>query len=147
MAAEGNGKAANGSSPATNGKSYPIEDHTYDVVVVGAGGAGLRAGVGCAEAGLRTACITTGFPTHSHTGAAQAAGAAPASPSCSRRPGAGWGRKGASAPRSATWARTTGAGTCTTPSRAPTGSATRKRSKTRAPAPPRRGAHADPRAL
>ena len=43
MAADGNGKAANGSGPASNGKAYPIEDHTYDVVVVGAGGAGLRA--------------------------------------------------------------------------------------------------------
>ena len=41
MAAEGNGKATNGSGrPATNGKAYPIDDHTYDVVVVGAGGAG-----------------------------------------------------------------------------------------------------------
>src|SRR5437660_11144686 len=75
-AAEGNGKATNGSggigsSPATNGKSYPIEDHTYDVVVVGAGGAGLRAVVGCSEAGLRTACITKVFPTRSHTVAAQ----------------------------------------------------------------------------
>ena len=71
MAAEGNGKATNGSGPATNGKTYPIEDHTYDVVVVGAGGAGLRAVVGCSEAGLRTACITKVFPTRSHTVAAQ----------------------------------------------------------------------------
>src|SRR5450755_29438 len=71
MAAEGNGKATNGSGPATNGKAYPIEDHTYDVVVVGAGGAGLRAVVGCSEAGLRTACITKVFPTRSHTVAAQ----------------------------------------------------------------------------
>src|SRR3982751_4252854 len=71
MAAEGNGKAANGNGPATNGKAYPIEDHTYDVVVVGAGGAGLRAVVGCSEAGLRTACITKVFPTRSHTVAAQ----------------------------------------------------------------------------
>src|SRR5947207_6736036 len=71
MAAEGNGKAGNGSGPATNGKAYPIEDHTYDVVVVGAGGAGLRAVVGCSEAGLRTACITKVFPTRSHTVAAQ----------------------------------------------------------------------------
>src|SRR6478736_7425527 len=70
MAADGNGRATNG-SPATNGKSYPIEDHTYDVVVVGAGGAGLRAVVGCSEAGLRTACITKVFPTRSHTVAAQ----------------------------------------------------------------------------
>src|ERR1700753_606812 len=71
MAGQGNGKAANGSGPATNGKAYPIEDHTYDVVVVGAGGAGLRAVVGCSEAGLRTACITKVFPTRSHTVAAQ----------------------------------------------------------------------------
>ena len=72
MAADGNGKAVNGSGgPATNGHAYPIEDHTYDVVVVGAGGAGLRAVVGCSEAGLRTACITKVFPTRSHTVAAQ----------------------------------------------------------------------------
>src|SRR6201986_1788151 len=71
MAAETNGKAGNGSRPATNGKAYPIEDHTYDVVVVGAGGAGLRAVVGCSEAGLRTACITKVFPTRSPTVAAQ----------------------------------------------------------------------------
>src|SRR5947209_3381291 len=50
--AQGNG--ANGKGPASNGHAYPIEDHTYDVVVVGAGGAGLRAVVGCGEAGLRT---------------------------------------------------------------------------------------------
>src|SRR5206468_1788633 len=72
MAADGNGRAANrGGAPATNGKAYPIEDHTYDVVVVGAGGAGLRAVVGCSQAGLRTACITKVFPTRSHTVAAQ----------------------------------------------------------------------------
>src|SRR5689334_10007701 len=71
MAAEGNGKATNGSGPASNGKAYPIEDHTYDVIVVGAGGAGLRAVVGCSQAGLRTACITKVFPTRSHTVAAQ----------------------------------------------------------------------------
>ena len=52
-------------------RAYPIEDHAYDVVVVGAGGAGLRAVVGCSEAGLRTACITKVFPTRSHTVAAQ----------------------------------------------------------------------------
>ncbi len=50
---------------------YAIEDHTYDVVVVGAGGAGLRATFGMAEAGLSTACITKVFPTRSHTVAAQ----------------------------------------------------------------------------
>lgn len=61
----------NGAAPKINGDAYPIEDHTYDVVVVGAGGAGLRAVVGCSEAGLRTACITKVFPTRSHTVAAQ----------------------------------------------------------------------------
>jgi succinate dehydrogenase / fumarate reductase flavoprotein subunit len=61
---------ANG-APAVNGGAYPVEDHTFDVVVVGAGGSGLRAVVGCAEAGLRTGCITKVFPTRSHTVAAQ----------------------------------------------------------------------------
>ncbi len=51
--------------------AYKIVDHTYDVVVVGAGGSGLRATMGSAEAGLRTACITKVFPTRSHTVAAQ----------------------------------------------------------------------------
>jgi succinate dehydrogenase / fumarate reductase flavoprotein subunit len=58
-------------APNINGRAYPIIDHTYDVVVVGAGGAGLRAVVGASEAGLRTACITKVFPTRSHTVAAQ----------------------------------------------------------------------------
>jgi succinate dehydrogenase / fumarate reductase flavoprotein subunit len=58
-------------APAVNGRTYPIEDHTYDVVVVGAGGAGLRAVVGCSEAGLKTACVTKVFPTRSHTVSAQ----------------------------------------------------------------------------
>src|SRR2546425_6754996 len=62
---------SNGKGPALNGRAYPIEDHSYDVVVVGAGGAGLRAVVGCSEKGLRTACITKVFPTRSHTVAAQ----------------------------------------------------------------------------
>ena len=53
------------------GEAYPIVDHTYDVVVVGAGGAGLRATFGLAERGLKTACITKVFPTRSHTVAAQ----------------------------------------------------------------------------
>jgi len=51
--------------------AYSIIDHTYDVVVVGAGGSGLRATMGAAEAGLKTACITKVFPTRSHTVAAQ----------------------------------------------------------------------------
>ncbi len=51
--------------------SYEFIDHTYDVVVVGAGGAGLRATFGLAEEGLSTACITKVFPTRSHTVAAQ----------------------------------------------------------------------------
>ncbi len=50
---------------------YEIIDHSYDVVVVGAGGAGLRATFGMAEKGLKTACITKVFPTRSHTVAAQ----------------------------------------------------------------------------
>ncbi len=52
-------------------KSYEIIDHEFDVVVVGAGGAGLRAGFGCAEKGLNTAIISKVFPTRSHTVAAQ----------------------------------------------------------------------------
>ena len=52
-------------------KEYEIIDHFYDVVVVGAGGAGLRATFGMAEAGLKTACISKVFPTRSHTVAAQ----------------------------------------------------------------------------
>ncbi len=51
--------------------SYPITDHSFDVVVVGAGGAGLRATLGASQAGLKTACISKVFPTRSHTVAAQ----------------------------------------------------------------------------
>ena len=51
--------------------AYRVVDHTYDVVVVGAGGAGLRATFGMGAAGLKTACITKVFPTRSHTVAAQ----------------------------------------------------------------------------
>ena len=51
--------------------AYEIQTHEYDVVVVGAGGAGLRATLGMAEQGLRTACVTKVFPTRSHTVAAQ----------------------------------------------------------------------------
>jgi len=50
---------------------YEFIDHSYDVVVIGAGGAGLRATFGLAEAGFRTACVTKVFPTRSHTVAAQ----------------------------------------------------------------------------
>ena len=67
----GNGAQNGGEAPKINGRAYPIEDHSYDVVVVGAGGSGLRAVVGCSEAGLKTACITKVFPTRSHTVAAQ----------------------------------------------------------------------------
>ncbi|WP_436644132.1 succinate dehydrogenase flavoprotein subunit [Microbaculum sp. FT89] len=63
----GNGIAV----PSVNGREYPFTDHTFDVVVVGAGGSGLRAALGAAEAGLKTACVTKVFPTRSHTVAAQ----------------------------------------------------------------------------
>jgi len=68
MATNGSNGAA---APGIGAQAYPITDHTFDVVVVGAGGAGLRASVGCAQAGLRTACISKVFPTRSHTVAAQ----------------------------------------------------------------------------
>jgi succinate dehydrogenase / fumarate reductase flavoprotein subunit len=68
-----NGKGERGTigAPKINGRAYPLIDHTFDVVVVGAGGAGLRATLGASEAGLKTACITKVFPTRSHTVAAQ----------------------------------------------------------------------------
>ncbi len=72
--------------------AYEYETHEYDVVVIGAGGAGLRATLGMAEQGLRTACVTKVFPTRSHTVAAQGGIAAPCP----------------------TWDRTTGSGTCMT---------------------------------
>ncbi len=65
MASTANAQSSSG-QPA-----YKIIDHTYDTVVVGAGGSGLRATMGSAEAGLKTACITKVFPTRSHTVAAQ----------------------------------------------------------------------------
>lgn len=52
-------------------KVYPVIDHTYDAVVVGAGGAGLRAAYGLVQEGFKTAVITKLFPTRSHTVAAQ----------------------------------------------------------------------------
>ena len=72
MSADTNKKIKNdGAAPGFNGQAYPVTEHTYDVIVVGAGGAGLRATLGAAEAGLKTACITKVFPTRSHTVAAQ----------------------------------------------------------------------------
>jgi succinate dehydrogenase / fumarate reductase flavoprotein subunit len=63
-------------------QAYPIIDHTYDVVVVGAGGAGLRATMWMAAGGLKTACLSKVFPTRSHTVAAQGGiAAAPANTS------------------------------------------------------------------
>ncbi|GJN24469.1 hypothetical protein PR202_gb12209 [Eleusine coracana subsp. coracana] len=56
---------------STASSSYTVVDHTYDAVVVGAGGAGLRAAIGLSEHGFNTACITKLFPTRSHTVAAQ----------------------------------------------------------------------------
>jgi len=79
--------------------TYQFIDHKFDVVVVGAGGSGLRAALGCAAAGLKTACVTKVFPTRSHTVAAQ----------------------GGISASSVIWARMTGAGICTTPSRGLTG--------------------------
>ncbi|ATZ57551.1 hypothetical protein BCIN_15g01180 [Botrytis cinerea B05.10] len=57
-------------SPFVSNK-YPVVDHEYDAIVIGAGGAGLRAAFGLAEAGFNTACISKLFPTRSHTVAAQ----------------------------------------------------------------------------
>ncbi len=64
-------KDITGNGKASAGKSYTYVDHKFDVVVVGAGGSGLRATLGMAEQGLKTACITKVFPTRSHTVAAQ----------------------------------------------------------------------------
>ncbi|KAK1232956.1 succinate dehydrogenase flavoprotein subunit [Marasmius sp. AFHP31] len=57
--------------PSWSSGEYPLIEHEYDAIVVGAGGAGLRAAFGLAEAGFNTACITKLFPTRSHTVAAQ----------------------------------------------------------------------------
>ena len=59
------------SSTTKSGKAYHYVDHKFDVVIIGAGGSGLRATLGMAEQGLKTACITKVFPTRSHTVAAQ----------------------------------------------------------------------------
>lgn len=58
-------------APSHTSSKYPVIDHEYDCIVVGAGGAGLRAAFGLAEAGFNTACISKLFPTRSHTVAAQ----------------------------------------------------------------------------
>jgi succinate dehydrogenase (ubiquinone) flavoprotein subunit len=60
-----------GASQSVLKGNYTIVDHTYDAVVVGAGGAGLRAAFGLVEQGFKTACISKLFPTRSHTVAAQ----------------------------------------------------------------------------
>lgn len=57
-------------STSTTG-DYTIVDHTYDALVIGAGGSGLRAAMGLSEAGFKTACVSKLFPTRSHTVAAQ----------------------------------------------------------------------------
>ncbi len=64
-------KTEKSGTAAATGRAYEIVDHAFDVVVVGAGGAGLRATLGMAEQGLKTGCITKVFPTRSHTVAAQ----------------------------------------------------------------------------
>lgn len=67
----GQRRKATTSSIPTAASKYPVVDHHYDALVVGAGGAGLRAAVGLTEAGFNTACISKLFPTRSHTVAAQ----------------------------------------------------------------------------
>lgn len=69
MISDGPVNAKEGSKHASS--KYPVIDHEYDCIVVGAGGAGLRAAFGLAEAGFNTACISKLFPTRSHTVAAQ----------------------------------------------------------------------------
>ncbi|MBM3643256.1 MAG: succinate dehydrogenase flavoprotein subunit [Alphaproteobacteria bacterium] len=71
MAENGKNGTARAGSVSIGGRAYTVVDHEYDVVIVGAGGAGLRATFGMASKGLRTACITKVFPTRSHTVAAQ----------------------------------------------------------------------------
>ncbi|HYX00512.1 MAG TPA: FAD-binding protein, partial [Reyranella sp.] len=71
MAEAGKSNGAASGTFSINGNAYTIIDHEYDVVVVGAGGSGLRATFGMASKGLKTACITKVFPTRSHTVSAQ----------------------------------------------------------------------------
>lgn len=68
---QSNSTAQTGESQGQFSKTYQVIDHTYDAIVVGAGGAGLRAALGLTEKGFKTACITKLFPTRSHTVAAQ----------------------------------------------------------------------------
>lgn len=63
--------ASKGGNPESTIGGYKVYDHSYDAVVVGAGGAGLRAAFGLVGEGFRTAVITKLFPTRSHTVAAQ----------------------------------------------------------------------------
>lgn len=67
---------------SSGNSSYNVVDHKYDAVVVGAGGAGLRAAIGLSEHGFNTACITKLFPTRSHTVAAQVRDLLPLSTFC-----------------------------------------------------------------
>jgi len=71
MAEQGKGNGETSATFSVGGRAYTVVDHEYDVVVVGAGGAGLRATFGMATKGLKTACITKVFPTRSHTVSAQ----------------------------------------------------------------------------
>src|SRR5476649_1452207 len=71
MAEQGKSNGATAGTVNIGGRAYTIIEHEYDVVVVGAGGAGLRATFGMANNGFKTACITKVFPTRSHTVAAQ----------------------------------------------------------------------------
>jgi len=71
MAANGKTNFKSNGSKTNGNTAYEIVDHFHDVVVVGAGGSGLRATLGMAEQGLSTACVTKVFPTRSHTVAAQ----------------------------------------------------------------------------
>ena len=63
--ATGNGKSNGG--PAVNGRAYPIVDHTYDVVVIGAGGSGLRAAIAAHEAGAKVAVVCKSLLGKAHT--------------------------------------------------------------------------------
>lgn len=106
---------------------YNVIDHTYDAVVVGAGGAGLRAAFGLVEEGFKTACITKLFPTRSHTVAAQVHGNLNTSNLIDKM--CVFGRV-VSMLRLATWRKTTGSITCTTQSKAVIGWVTRMLSNT-----------------